>query len=124
MNPPLETRVSEIILRRIQEGVEARVDVGTFAVMCDAAVDVYVEDLGEQLIVELTRHVWCVDHGTKCAEYPATWWDAFKQRWAPRWWLARWPVKTTRRVFSFKECYPNFRQAMPRERIVMKVVEE
>lgn len=27
------------------------------------------------------------------AEWPATWWDAVKQRFAPRWFLRRWPAR-------------------------------
>lgn len=26
-------------------------------------------------------------------EHPKTWWDAFKLRWMPRWWLKRWPAR-------------------------------
>jgi hypothetical protein len=30
------------------------------------------------------------------AEYPSTWWDAFKLRWFPKWALKRWPVVMNR----------------------------
>jgi len=28
-------------------------------------------------------------------EYPRDWWQAFRERWFPRWWLKRYPVKHT-----------------------------
>ena len=32
---------------------------------------------------------------TESVSYPATWWDAVKQRFAPVWFLKRWPAKLT-----------------------------
>ena len=29
-------------------------------------------------------------------KWPATWWDAFKERWFPQWMLRRWPVEYER----------------------------
>lgn len=31
-------------------------------------------------------------------EFPADWWQHFRQRWFPRWWLSRWPVRMDRYV--------------------------
>lgn len=28
--------------------------------------------------------------------YPCDWWQAFRERWFPQWWLRRWPVKYER----------------------------
>lgn len=32
---------------------------------------------------------------TESVSYPATWWEALKQRFAPAWFLRRWPVQLT-----------------------------
>jgi hypothetical protein len=45
-------------------------------------------------------------------EYPRDWWQAFKQRWFPRWLRARFPVLLIHRKFSNKVVYPKFRPAV------------
>ncbi len=39
-------------------------------------------------------------------EYPADWWQAFRERWFPAWVLRRWPVKKTVVRLEAKELYP------------------
>ncbi len=38
--------------------------------------------------------------------YPADWWQAVKQRFAPRWALRRWPVRMERYSFEAHRLYP------------------
>jgi len=40
--------------------------------------------------------------------YPATWWDAVKNRWAPAWWLRRWPVVWHREDYHAAMMLPDF----------------
>ena len=40
------------------------------------------------------------------AEYPADWWEAFKERWLPAWAKKRWPVRWVRVRLEAKELYP------------------
>ena len=40
------------------------------------------------------------------AEYPADWWQAFKERWFPAWAKKRWPVEWVRVRLEAKELYP------------------
>jgi hypothetical protein len=49
------------------------------------------------------------------AQYPATWWDAVKARFAPEWFTRRWPVQYTRIIMEV--LYP--RVAFPREKHVI-----
>lgn len=39
-------------------------------------------------------------------EYPRDWWHALKQRWFPRWALARWPVEMARIEWTPEVVYP------------------
>jgi hypothetical protein len=39
-------------------------------------------------------------------KYPADWWQAFKQRWFPKWILKRYPVIETVQVIDIKALYP------------------
>jgi len=40
------------------------------------------------------------------AEYPADWWEAFKERWFPAWAKKRWSVRWVRVRLEAKELYP------------------
>jgi hypothetical protein len=51
------------------------------------------------------------------AEYPATWWEAVKERFAPAWFLRRCPVKRTR--IDMEVLYP--RIALPDRDHVVKL---
>jgi hypothetical protein len=31
--------------------------------------------------------------GSETVEWPDGWWQEFRERWLPRWWLRRWPVR-------------------------------
>ena len=40
-------------------------------------------------------------------KYPEDWWQAFKQRWAPGWFLRRWPVQYHHKVYCAAAFLPN-----------------
>src|SRR3989304_4837771 len=40
------------------------------------------------------------------SRYPASWWDAFKERWYPTWAKKRWPVEYTVRQWQISALYP------------------
>jgi len=48
----------------------------------------------ERLILTLDLQLYSDKFASKTltVRYPATWVQAFKERWAPAWWLRRWPV--------------------------------
>ncbi len=39
-------------------------------------------------------------------EYPATWWDAVKERWYPGWAKRRWPAQKIKHKLIARELYP------------------
>ena len=60
------------------------------------------------LVIRLVAHV----AGEKSAEptvvrYPADWWEAVKQRFAPVWVTKRWPVKFNEHTMRHMITYPN-----------------
>lgn len=54
--------------------------------------------------------------------YPATWWDAVKERWFPGWLVSRYPVAYKEHEITLKTLYPNFKISIPRETHVLKYV--
>lgn len=45
--------------------------------------------------------------------YPATWWDAFKDRWFPVAALTRWPAQFKTHTIEFAVLYPDFKPKLP-----------
>ena len=41
--------------------------------------------------------------------HPRDWWEAFKERWFPKWALRRWPVVQTVHEWSGEDIYPEYR---------------
>lgn len=84
----------------------------------------------DALVGHLRAYVWAEeiqdDTATLTVEWPATVWQAFKERWFPRSWLRRWPVKTISRSVSYrfvvKATLPEFKYMAPPEfgRVVLK----
>ena len=86
----IQKAISHHVMRLLEsEGPDLQVfvDQMAHAVVCD--IRGFVLKMAEQK--ELKR--------TKTAEqsviYPRDWWQAFRQRWAPKWWLDRYPVQMT-----------------------------
>jgi hypothetical protein len=45
---------------------------------------------------------------SEIVSYPADWWEAFKERWAPKWFLRRYPVRFTSKELDARTIWPNF----------------
>lgn len=90
-------------------------------VLNGAKVDAYriLDETFEGMRIELRAHVLAEHVGGVSHEfsYPKDWWQAFKDRWFPKWALKRWPVEKTRKVWNvdIKCAYPYFRPALSGE---------
>jgi hypothetical protein len=67
-----------------------------------------------RMAVRLEKYVMSERLADEAVRWPATWWDAFKERWAPRWWLRRWPAKYDHADFTVYRGYPDV--SLPKER--------
>lgn len=91
--------------------------------LLDATVEVksIADDfLKNQLTIIIQGYLWGESGETQVIRYPATWRDAFKQRWLPKWLLARFPVVYREHEITLKTLYPHFRISLPRETHVLK----
>jgi hypothetical protein len=74
-----------------------------------------------QLVETLRLSVYGKDHyDVHIIRYPATWWDAVKERFAPAWLLYQWPAKFITIKASLRETYPDFQPALPDHPPVLK----
>lgn len=65
-----------------------------------------LEDIAGHLELELKAYVATMHTPEHAVCYPATWWDAFKERWYPAWAKRRWGVRMARVAVSFDVLYP------------------
>jgi hypothetical protein len=80
----------QVSVRRILEGHKLYDNLG------NGTLDIEVRDLVDQMALDM--HYFVLEMPTKTTKYterrfPQDWWQAFRQRWFPEWWLRRWPVK-------------------------------
>lgn len=52
--------------------------------------------------------------------FPADWWQALKERFAPAWFRDRWPVQFTEVRATLEELYPDIEAALPDRSPVMR----
>lgn len=76
-----------------------------------------------QVIHELRLAVYGKDHPDRhVIRFPADWWQAVKERFAPAWFRDRWPVVFTEIGVSLKELYPDIEPVLPDQGPVMRLV--
>jgi hypothetical protein len=77
------------------------------------------EHMTESLIIQLDRSVYGDQPVSReVARFPATWWDAFKDKFFPAWALDRWPVKYEEVRASFEAHYPDFVPSLDDQQVV------
>jgi hypothetical protein len=66
----------------------------------------------ESIAMRVKGHIWAEHVDAIDIQYPADWWQAVKERFAPKFVLNRWPVKYTKHRIDVKAAYPGFRPAL------------
>ena len=77
-------------------------------VMARSAVslDCLRDDMLREMVYALRYEVLGVALDERVVKYPADWWQAFRARWFPAWWLRRRPVRNTEIRMTLKALYP------------------
>ena len=59
------------------------------------SVQTYINNVTGQMVVDLKASVLAMPTRRVLlkVQYPADWWQAFRARWFPAWWLRRWPIE-------------------------------
>ena len=50
--------------------------------------------------------------------YPEDWWQAVRERWLPKWWIKKYPVKYKEHYITPQTIYPHFRISIPEKRVL------
>lgn len=85
---PYSTEQIELKIKQFYTAQLISRDVLESAVTPEACLDYHLGFMAHQLIVRVAVPA----RETQVARYPTTWWDAVKARFAPPWFLRRWPA--------------------------------
>jgi len=112
-----------VTLHRKRVSAERRFDLDELDAREDSlCVERQLREEERELKIRVTRMVWGLEPVKRhVVSYPANWIEAIKQRFAPKWFTRRWPVKMTEVFASIEETYPEFQQAIPGKQAVMQV---
>jgi hypothetical protein len=73
----------------------------------------------DEFVTRLIDFVWSEHLETQEIRMPEDWWQAFKERWFPKWYLKRNPVKYITKRIEAKALYPKLR--MPSQTPVIQI---
>lgn len=79
----------------------------------------------QDMIIEQVRiWVWAKrdDMVHQHIKYPADWWQAFKERWFPKWLIESYPIRYKVIDLDVRELYPRFKPALPDEERVLTII--
>lgn len=113
--------INEIQLEKIKLAFVEKVSNELLGAVVDIA-DVEDDFIRNMTTLRIQGYLWGELGETRTISYPATWWDAVKQRWFPRWLLVRYPTRFQHHEITLKTLYPEFRISMPNEPHVLKYI--
>jgi hypothetical protein len=76
------------------------------AEMSNAEWKTAVEFTGQDFVLQVRAIIWGREVQRQEHRYPADWWEAVKERFAPEWFKRRWPVRYTMITLKARELYP------------------
>jgi len=107
MYPTDEIEIEQKILTALKFTFQQKF---TRRAMRNIEFDVFIEHLSGLINTRIKLEVYGEDMGSKdVITYPKDWWEAFKERWFPRFILKKHPVKYKVFKISAKALYPEFK---------------
>jgi len=84
-------------------------------------IDDMYDHARETMACEMKVAIYGKDHPKKhVVRYPTDWWESLKERFAPSWFLDKYPVKFMEVTASLEELYPDLDIALPDKSPVLK----
>ena len=108
-------------LERIEIAVQDALD----PLLLQPSATMDVEDFVKKRFVMLVRgFLWSEQAGVAEVVYPADWWQAFKERWLPKRWLRRWPVRCCVVRLKAQVIYRDFRPSIQTNDWYLNIVKQ
>jgi hypothetical protein len=76
------------------------------AEMPDVEIQQHAHFMTDEIAVQVRGIVWGREMQRQSHRYPADWWQAIKERFAPEWFKRRWPVRYIEITLTARELYP------------------
>lgn len=95
----------QIVLSKLDYYIQAAVP----ANIPNARLDVQLSMTANHLITSMQTTIFGVVRENITISYPKTWWDAVKKRFAPYWFLKKWPVEMVEHTFAAHEIVPTLK---------------
>jgi len=116
-----EIPTRELALKALTFCVRKRMDP---RIMWSVKPDVILDQVSSDMIMSLESRIWGRELGVDHLKWPATWWDAVRERWCPAWALKRWPVRYRRYSVQAWHTYPTLAIRSEHPRLHMVVTPE
>jgi hypothetical protein len=90
----------------------------------DCNVELILDQIQDRYLIEM-KGFFAGEHvSDHFISYPKDWWQAFKDRWFPKWLKWKYPIKLSVHKFEYKVIYDNFKVSLPKESYKMVVNEK
>jgi hypothetical protein len=86
------------------------------ALLMDPRIEVVRDQIIGHIVAKVQGYIWSEQLETWDVKYPSDWWQAFKERWAPKWAKKRWPVEYQYHRYELKALYPEFKVSVPEQK--------
>lgn len=92
-----KAQLRRIVLEKLRISIEQAISLRDMNFARNhAEMSAQIDDFARALIIRLATYLLAGPEEVRVdveEKWPADWWQAFRERWAPRWWLRRWPVR-------------------------------
>ncbi len=105
MSDEISDDIMEITFQRLQLCTQKHLPWG--ALRQATELSTYVDHQLEGMVLQLYASVAERENERVSCRWPADWWQAVKARFAPAWFLERYPVEFERRTLVASYIYPN-----------------
>lgn len=110
-----ELNIERVVLERFKFFAQASID---DSFLQDVEVYQMADRLAHQTVLRFKADI--LGQKLNTVKYPANWKEAFKERWAPKWFLKKYPVKYS--YIEVKALYPQLHLPPDQQRPVFHVM--
>lgn len=99
--------------QEVFEKIRINIELSASPELLGAKCSVFQEWATEHVRMSVHGFLWgkMIEHFE--VRYPCDWWEALKQRFAPTWFLRRWPVRETFKEVRLQAIWPTLRLLVP-----------
>lgn len=113
-------KLNERTLERFKFTVSAVLNETELITSSNLGFEYYYNEVLNAMVLKLHAYLASERLQHIIVRYPKDWWQAFKERWFPRWLLKRFPVKYHEEYYEARVFYPYV--SLPNERHYVRII--